>query len=94
MNTIHEAFATYEHDYTEDFDTQFGLLPKLLAYDTYLVEPQYGRDPYGIGDEDLYDQDQLEHEVNHNKPIIQIESFDLIRDSHVSDAFPFALSIL
>ena len=91
MHTIHESFATCEHDYTEDFDTRFGLLPELLAYSTYSVEPHYGRDPFGIGDETLYDQDQLEHENTHNKPNIQIKSFDLIRNSHVSDAFPFAL---
>ena len=54
---IHETLPTDKHDYTEDFEIQFRPIPEVFAYDTYLVDPQYGRDPYW--DENFYDQDKL-----------------------------------
>ena len=48
MYMIHKTLPTYEHDYTEIFDTQFSPLPGVVAYDTYFVDPQCGRDPYWI----------------------------------------------
>ena len=52
---IHKILPIYENTYTDNFETQFGPLPEIVAYDTYFVHPQYGLDPYW--DEDLYDQD-------------------------------------
>ena len=46
----HETFPTYKHDYTADFDTQFGPASEVVAYDPLLVDPQYGRDPYWVVD--------------------------------------------
>ena len=43
---IHKALLTYEYDYTDIFETQFRPLPKVVAYDTYFVGPQYELDPY------------------------------------------------
>ena len=59
MHIIHKTLPTYEYDYTDNSDTQIRPLPEIIAYDTNLVEPQYGHDPYH--DEDLYDQGKLEH---------------------------------
>ena len=42
MHMIHKTFQTYQHDYTDNFDTQFRPLPEVVAYDTYFVDPQYG----------------------------------------------------
>ena len=89
MHMIHKALSTYEYDYTDNFETQFGPLPEVVAYDTYFVDSQYGFDPYW--DEDLYDQDKLEYKDIYNKPNDQIESDDLITDAHVSDALRYAL---
>ena len=46
--------------------------------------PAYERDRYW--DEDLYDQEKLEHNYNHYKPNDRMESKDLITVSHASDA--------
>ena len=89
MHKIHITLPTYEYDYTDNFSTQFGRLPEVVAHDTYFVDPQYGLDPYW--DEDLYDQDNLEYKDIYNKPNDQIESDDLITDAHVSDALRYAL---
>ena len=89
MDMIHKTLPTYEHDYTENFRTQFRPLPEVIAYDAYFVDPQYGLYPYG--NEDLYDQDKLEYKDTHNKPKDRIESYDLITDAHVSDALRYAL---
>ena len=59
MHMIHKTFPTYEHDYTENFDTQFRPLPKVVAYDTYFVDPQNGLEIYWV--EDLYDQEESEY---------------------------------
>ena len=61
MHMIHKTLPTYKHNYTDNFDTQFRLLPEVAAYDTYFVDPQYGLDPYL--DEVLYDQDKMEYKV-------------------------------
>ena len=92
MHMIHKTLPTYEQDYTDKFETQFRTLPEVVAYDTYLIDPQYGLDPYW--DEDLYDQDKLEYKYTYNKPNDQIESDDLITDAHVSDALRYALIAL
>ena len=84
MHIIHKTLPKYEHDYIEDTDAQFWPLPEVVAYDTYFVDPQYGRDHYR--DQDLYDLDKLEYNDAHNKPNDHIESDDLITDAHVSDA--------
>ena len=89
MHMIHKTFPTQEHDYTENFDTQFRPLPETVAYDTYFADPQYGNFPYW--DEDLFDQGKLENKDSHNKSNDQIESDDLITDAHVSDALRYAL---
>ena len=89
MHIIHKNFPTYEHDYTDNFDTQFRTLPEVVAYDAYFVDPQYGFDPYW--DEELYDQDKLEYKDTYNKPNDQIECDDLITDVHVSDALRHAV---
>ena len=89
MHIIHKTLPTYEHDHTEDFDAQFRPLPGGVAYNTDFVDPQYGLDPYCI--EDLYVDGKLEYNDNHDKPKDQIESNDLIKDSHVPDAFRYAL---
>ena len=47
------------------------------------------RDPYW--DEDLYDWDKLDYKETYHKPNDEIESNDLIPDSHVSDALWYAL---
>ena len=86
---IHKTLPTYEYHYTDNFETQFRPLPEVVAYDTHLIEPQYGLDPYW--DEDLYDQDKLEYKDTYNKPNDQIESDDLTTDAHVSDALRYAL---
>ena len=86
---IHKTLPTYEYDYTDNFSTQFGRLPEVVAYDTYFVDPQYGLDPYW--DEDLYDQDNLEYKDVYNKPNDPIESDDLITDAHVSHSLRYAL---
>ena len=44
MHMIHKTFPTYEYDCTDNFETQFRPLPDGVAYDTYFVDPQYGRD--------------------------------------------------
>ena len=92
MHIIHKIFPTYERDYTYNFDTQFGPLPEVVAYDAYFVDPQYGFDPYW--DEEIYDQDKLEYKDTYNKPSNQIESEDLITDAHVSDVLRYALTDL
>ena len=56
---IHNSFPANEHNYTEDFDTQFIPLPEVVAYDTYFVGPQHGRDPYW--NIDLFYQVKLEY---------------------------------
>ena len=89
MHMIHEALRTYEYEYTDNFDTNFRPLPEVVTYDAYFVDPQYGLDPYW--DEELYDQDKLEYKDTYNKPNDQLESDDLIRDAHVSDALRYAL---
>ena len=89
MHIIHKIFPTYEHDYTDNFDTQFRPLLEVVAYDAYFADPQYGFDPYW--DEELYDQDKLEYRDTYNKPNDQIECDDLITDAHVSDALRNAL---
>ena len=70
MHMIHKTLGTYESDHTKDIDTQFKPLPKIVAYDTFFVDPQYGRDLYW--EDDLYDQDKLEYRDSHNKPDDQI----------------------
>ena len=89
MHIIHKIFPTYEYDYTDNFDTQFRPLPKVVAYDAYFVDPQYGFDPYW--DEKLYDQDKLEYKDTYDKLNDQIECDDLNTDAHVSDALRHAL---
>ena len=89
MHMIHKTLPTYKYDSTDNFDTQFRLLPEVVAYDAYFIDPQYGLDPYW--DEDLYDQDKLEYKDTYNKPNDQIECDDLITDAHVSDALRYAL---
>ena len=89
MQMIHKTFRSYEHDLTDNFDTQFRPLPEVVAYDTYFVDPQYGLDRYW--DEDLYDQDKLEYKDTYNKPNDQIESDDLFTDADVSEALRFTL---
>ena len=86
---IRKQLPTYEHDYTEVFDTQFGPLPEVVAYETYFVDPRYGLDPYC--DEELYDRDKLVYKDTHKKSNDQIEIDDLITDAHVSDALRYAL---
>ena len=89
MHMIHKTLPTLEHDYTENFDTRFRPLPKVVAYDTCFVDPQYGLDLYG--DEDLDDQDKLEYKDTYIKSNDQIESDDLITDANVSDELRYAL---
>ena len=89
MHIVHKTLATYEYDYTDNFDTHFRPLPEVVAYDPYFVDPQYGFDPYW--DEEIYNQDKLEYKDTYNKPNDQIESDDLITDSHVSDALRYAV---
>ena len=89
MHIIHKNFPTYEYDYTDNFDTQFRPLPEIVAYDAYFVDPQYGFDPYW--DEEIYGQDKWEYKDTYNKLNNQIESDDLITDTHVSDALRYAL---
>ena len=89
MHIIHKTLPTHEHDCTDNFETQFRPLSEVVAYDTYFVDPQYGLYPYW--DEELYDQDKLEYQDTHNKPNHQIESNELITNSHVSDALRYAL---
>ena len=89
MHIIHKTLATYEYDYTDNFDTHFGPLPEVVAYYPYFVDPQYGFDPYW--DEEIYDQDKLEYKDAYNKPNDQFESDDLITDAHVSDALRYAV---
>ena len=76
MHIIYEIFPAYEHDYTDNFETQFRPLPEVVAYDAYFVDPQYGFDPYWV--EELYDKDKLEYKDTYNKPNDQIECDDLI----------------
>ena len=59
MHIVHKIFPTYEHDYTDNFDTHFRPLPEVVAYDAYFVYPQYGFNPYW--DEELCDQDKLKY---------------------------------
>ena len=40
MQMVQKMFPTYEHDNTEDFETQFGPLPEIIAYDIYIVDPR------------------------------------------------------
>ena len=89
MHIIHRIFPTYEHDYTDNFDTQFRPLQEVVAYDAYFVDPQYGFEPYWV--EELYDQDKLEYKDTYNKLNGLIECDDLITDPHVSDALRHAL---
>ena len=89
MRIIHKTLATYEYDYTDNFDTHFRPLPEVVAYDPYFVDPQYGLDPFW--DEEIYDQDKLEYKDTHNKPDEQIECDNLITDAHVSDALRYAV---
>ena len=89
MHIFHKIFPTYEYDYTDNFDTQIRPLPEVAAYDAYLVDPEYGFDPYW--DEEIYDQDKLEYKDTYNKPNDQIECDDLITEAHVSDALRYAL---
>ena len=89
MHMIHKTIPTYEHNYTDNFDTQFRLLPESVAFDTYFVYPQYGLHTYR--DEDLYDQDKLEYKDMYNKLNDQFEKDDFITDAHVSDALRYAL---
>ena len=89
MHMTHKTFPTYAQDYTDKFDTRFRPLPEVVAYDTYLVYPQYRLDPYWDGD--LYDQEKLEYKDTYNKSNDQIESDDLITDAHLSDALRYAL---
>ena len=89
MHMIYKTLRTYEHDYTEDFDTQFRPLPEIVAYDTFFVDPQWGLDHYW--DEYLYDQHKLEYKDIRNKSNDQTESDELITDEYVSDALLYAL---
>ena len=89
MHIIHKTHPTYAYDYTDNFETQFRPLPEVVAYETYLVDPQYGLDPYW--DDEIYDQDKLEYKDTYNKPNDQIESEDIITDAQVSDALRYAL---
>ena len=89
MHMILKTLPTYEHDYTDNFDTQFRPLPEIVSYDTKFVDPQYGFDTYW--DEDLYDRDKLEYKDTYSKPNDQIESDDLITDAHVSDALRYEM---
>ena len=89
MLIIHKTLPTYEYDYTDNFDTHFGPLPEVVAYDPYFVDPQYGFDPYW--DEEIYDPDKLEYKNSYNKPNDQIDCDDLITDAHVSDALRYAV---
>ena len=81
MHMIHKTLPAYEYDYTDNFETQFRPLPEVVAYDAYLVDPQYGLDPFW--DEELYGQDTLEYRDNYDKPNDQIECDNLITDAHV-----------
>ena len=85
---ILKTIPTYE-DYTDNFETQFRPFPKIVAYDTNFVDPQYGFEPYW--DEDLNDRDKLEYKDTYNKPNDQVESDDLITNAHVSDALRCAV---
>ena len=89
MHMIHKTFPTYKHDYTDNFDTHFGLLPEVVLYDIYFIDPQYGLDLYW--DEEIFDPNKLEHKDTYDKPNDQIESDDLITNAHVSDALRYAL---
>ena len=89
MHILQKIFPTYEYHYTDDFETPFRSLPEVVAYDAYFVDPQYGFDPYW--EEELYDQDKLEHKDTYNKPNDQIECDDLITDAHVSDTLRYAI---
>ena len=89
LQIIHKNFPTYEHDYTDNFDTQFRPLPEVVAYDAYFVDPQYGFDPYW--DEEIFDQDKVEYKDTYDRPNDQIECDDSITDAHVSDALRHAL---
>ena len=92
MHIIHKTLPTYEYDYTDKFATHFRPLPEVVAYDPYFVDPQYGFDPYW--DEEIYDQDKLEHKDTYNKLSNQIECDDLFTDAHVSDALRYAVTDL
>ena len=86
---IHKTLPTYQHDYTENFDTQFRSLPEVLSYNTYFVDSQYGLDPYW--DEVLYNQDKLDYNDTYIKPNDENESDDQSFDAHVSDALRYSL---
>ena len=89
IHMIHKTRPTYEHDYRENVNTQFRPFLEVVENDTCLVDPQYGLD--FSWDEDVNDQDKLEYKGTHIKSNDQIESDDLITDSHVSDALLSAL---
>ena len=89
MHRIHKTLPTYEHDYTEEFGTQFRPLPEVIAYDTYFLDPKNGLDLNS--EKDLYDQDKLELKDTHNNSNDQIEGDDLISDAHLSHAFRYAI---
>ena len=89
MHMIHKTLPTDQHDYIDNFDTQFRPFPEVVAYDTYFFDPQYGLEPFW--DEDLYDQEKLEYKDTYNKPNGQFESDDLVTDSNVLDALRYAL---
>ena len=88
MHMIHKTLPTYEHDYTENFDTQFRPLPEVVAYDTHFGDLQYGLDSDWV--EDLHDQVKLEYKDTYNKPNDQIANDDLNTDAHVSNVLRYA----
>ena len=92
MPMIQKTLPIYKYHYTDNFKTQFGPLPEVVAYDTYFVDPQYGLDPYW--DEELYDPEKLEYKDTYNKSNDQIESDDFNTDAHVSDALRYAFIYL
>ena len=77
MHMIHKTFPTYEYDYTDNFETQFGPLPEVVSYDTHFVDPQSGLDPYSDGD--LYDQDKLEYKDTYNNLMTKLKVMTYLR---------------
>ena len=46
MHMIDKSLPTYKYDCTDYFNTQFGPLPEVFAYDIYFVDPQYSLEPF------------------------------------------------
>ena len=48
MHMTKKIVPTYEHDYKDEFDTQFRHVSKVVAYDSYFADPQMDLTPVGM----------------------------------------------